>query len=238
MGAQAENPVDFTHKDDEYHREVPVELGAFFLSKYEMTQGQWYRLSRGLKPSEYSAENPGVTVERTHPVERVSWTMCDELLKEHGLVLPTEAQWEYACRTNKNPNWPWSTGSVRKSLQGYANVADSSASVQSWKREKGLRDGHTIHAPVGTFHPNAFGLCDMHGNVWEWCRDQKCDYLNSTVDKDGLRVSAESQEERVIRGGCFARDAAYARSAFRNYGLPEQKGNDLGIRPARRIDPN
>jgi len=238
MGAQAENPEDFTHKDDEYHKEDPVELGAFFLAKYEMTQGQWYRLNRGLKPSEYSAEYRAVKVEMTHPVERVSWTMCRDLLEEHGLVIPTEAQWEYACRTNKDSSWPWSTGTVRKSLQGYANVADSSANVESWKREPDLKDGHTIHAPVGTFLPNAFGLCDMHGNVWEWCRDQKCDYLDSTVDKDGLRVSAGAKQERVIRGGCFARDADYARSAFRNYKLPDQKANDLGIRPARRVASN
>ena len=107
-----------------------------------------------------------------NPVEQVSWEDCDLWLGRLGLVLPTEAQWEYAARGGTTtPRW---TGLGTDGLAKAANLADAfcqqNDGPSSWKYES-WNDGYAVHAPVGSFAPNPFGLHDVLGNVWEWCRD-------------------------------------------------------------------
>ncbi|MEW6746258.1 MAG: SUMF1/EgtB/PvdO family nonheme iron enzyme [Planctomycetota bacterium] len=216
----------------------PVSLDAFFISKYEVTQGQWLRLT-GENPSAYAPgfSVEGVEITLAHPVEKVSWPDCVGALARLGLVLPTEAQWEYAARAGTDT--PWYTGRERETLRGAANVADEycklHGGMKSWVYEE-WADGYLVHAPVGTFRPNNFGLHDMHGNVWEWCLDTYGDYrFAEPRPRDGL-LEQEDWFFRVARGGGFRFSAIDARSANRLASPPGQRDEEHGLRPARAID--
>ena len=242
MGAQSEDP-QAPNYDPQIQRgeEGPVheiELEPFFISKYEMHQGQWTRFT-GDNPSVYS---PGkllgeVAITDTHPVEQVSWELCSEVLARLGLELPTEAQWEYAARAGSTT--PWTTGAEKESLLGYANLADLSAARiganyptrADWPE---LDDGFPVHAPVGYFQPNGFGLHDMHGNVWEWCRDAYGLYSLPVHEGDGEREVFDNTN-RVSRGGGFYHGPIQARSSHRNNSAPEFGINHLGLRPVRAL---
>jgi len=210
-----------------------VELDAFFLSKYEMTQGQWVRLM-GVNPSTYQKRMPsGAIVTAQHPVEAVSWLDASEAMRRLGLVLPTEAQWEYGARAGTNSVW-W-TGNDKSTLQGAANLADAhckaSGAPPSWRFDEDLNDGHTTHAPVGSFRANAFGLHDVAGNVLEWCRDHYGPYTVPPAPGDGLRIHAGARL-RVARGGSWAFVAQDARSANRGDSRPGRRDAGTGLRPA------
>lgn len=220
-----------------------VKLAAYFISKYEMTQAQWERATSS-NPSEYDTRKRfnGKEVTRLHPVEAVSWYECERTLNWLGLALPTEAQWERAARAGKST--PWSTGSERNSLEGFANLPDKTAvrAGAAWEGLKDwpeLEDGWVVHAPTGSFLPNAFGLHDVHGNVWEWCLEPLEGYEQPVDDGDGRRKEAagpKARDTRLVRGGCFLTAASLCRSAYRAVDPPEARLNTLGVRPARRVD--
>jgi formylglycine-generating enzyme required for sulfatase activity/serine/threonine protein kinase len=213
-----------------------VTLAPFFLSKYEMTQAQWVRLV-GKNPSQYGpgAKSGGRVCDLRHPIEQVSWHECDLWIGRLGLALPTEAQWEYAARAGTTaPRW---SGLEPKDLAKAANLADaffkdnggpSSLKYEPWS------DGFGVHAPVGSLAPNPFGLHDVLGNVWEWCRDSWGGYGVEPRAGDGLR-SPPASKARVLRGGAFNYDASNVRSAIRYNISPEFRYSNLGVRPARPI---
>jgi formylglycine-generating enzyme required for sulfatase activity len=236
MGAQKAAPdgpnFDPAARDDETPHEVT--LAPFFLARHELTQGQWARLWSGdaslRSPSQYKAGHDvaGSQITMANPVESVDWTMCDTLLTRHGLVLPTEAQWEYGCRAGTTT--PWIVDLT--ALKTVANVASQDAKPYgvSWTLES-WQDGHVVHAPVGAYASNNFGLYDMHGNVWEWCRDWYGTYRTERPG-DGLR-SGSGSSGRCYRGGSFSGPAAFARSAGRLHVAPALRNFVLGCRPAR-----
>ncbi len=259
MGAQREDPRKPNFDANAQDIEGPVHevhLDAFFLSKYEMTQGQWRRFV-GKNPSFYSSHNYNSNWDRTrygtawenvptgkrndvmdlHPVEQVSWLDGANVMGYLNLKLPTEAQWEFAARAGTNTVF-W-TGNEVASLQDAANLADSFAKSHggsgSWQYEKDLDDGFTVHAPVGSLKPNGFGIHDLHGNVFEWCRDEYGSYADIKVkDGDGERL-APGIRFRMWRGGCFAHSAVDARISQRSLITPDNRGNLRGIRPAAKI---
>src|SRR6185503_3453921 len=162
MGAQKSDPNGASYDPESEGNEGPIQevaLSPFFMSKYEMTQGQWLRFT-GKNPSRYDprSEFGGHRSTLLHPVEQVSWTTCSEVLSRMDLLLPTEAQWEYAARAGTLSVW-W-TGDVKESLAGAANVADSfcrkNGGPSVWVYEDWLDDGYSVHAPVGSYAPNAF----------------------------------------------------------------------------------
>jgi len=244
MGAQSrdENAPNYDPAADRDAGPVrTVELAPYFLSKYELTQGQWARLTGGEYPSWFKLGNKytgmPVRVGDSHPVEQVSWDMCDALLARHGLLLPTEAQWERGCRGGTST--PWCTGGTPKSLEGFANVLDQTGQKVPpvWPGGEAFDDRFKGPAPVGTYDPNAFGLCDVHGNVWEWCRDWFGPYTNPPNPGDGLRDPGPGSGDRVNRGGSCHSPARHMRAAVRLHYAPAIRSSYLGVRPAREITP-
>jgi formylglycine-generating enzyme required for sulfatase activity/serine/threonine protein kinase len=243
MGAQKTDPSGHNYDPQALDDESPVhevELSEFFLSKYEMTQGQWLSIA-GHDPSYYG---PGFSLnghvnDLSHPIENVSWLECTAIMSRVGLTLPSEAQWEYACRAGTET--PWSTGAERESLRGNVNLADQSfvrfggqkSIAEQWPD---LDDGWVVHAAVGIFAANAFGLHEVHGNVWEWCLDgYDPQFYASSPDLDP--VAPWAGLPHVNRGGSFNFTAAEARSASRNRDSSENRAGTLGLRPARAITP-
>src|SRR5262249_12111823 len=154
------------------------------------------------------------------------WLSCNTQLAHLGLVLPTEAQWERACRAGTST--VYSSGTDPETLKEVGNISDAYAKAHGasgdWGSFAPWDDGNTCIAEVGSYRPNAYGLHDMHGNVSEWCRerwDGIADYTNLTLDSEARRgvpggsVPKESEDKCVNRGGFFAGDPAAARSAAR-----------------------
>ncbi|MEW6743942.1 MAG: formylglycine-generating enzyme family protein [Planctomycetota bacterium] len=200
-----------------------------------MTQAQWERVM-GKNPSYYTERGAGGP---THPVQNVDWGMCSATCARIGLVLPTEAQWEYACRGGTATVW-W-TGDDQATLEGAANLFDRGGPVRNPDvSARGVpmpwADLHRGHAPVGIFRPNAFGLHDIHGNVWEWCLDWYGSYRLGHREGDGLLQAPDGAARyRAGRGGSFFDAAIDARSGNRDHDTPEYRNIILGCRPAARI---
>ena len=227
-----------------------IRLTPFFLSKYEMTQAQWRRLVEDTSrapatPSKFAAGSTrfGQQFQWTNPVEQVHWHMCTDLLSRHGLALPTEAQWEFACRARTET--PWWTGAELTSLAGCANVLDVSATTANapWldPSVSGFDDGLPAHTRVDALRSNAFGLHHMLGNVAEWCQDWYGSYDLATRAGDGLRLAPGSlgagQNDRIVRGGSFTSPPTRCRSADRTGVGPYKPYHSIGVRPARTIYP-
>jgi formylglycine-generating enzyme required for sulfatase activity len=192
----------------------------FCLGKYEVTQEQWQAVM-GANPARFKGAKS--------PVERVSWNDCrafiDKLNQNVGkpgvrFSLPTEAQWEYACRAGTSTRW--SFGDDEASTDQYA-----------WWDEN---SGNTTH-PVGQKKPNAWGLYDMHGNVWEWCADWYGeDYYKQSPRNDPPGPTTGSS--RVLRGGCFRfENPKNFRCAFRYMDYPKRPNDHHGLRVAGTLAP-
>jgi len=161
-------------------------------------------------------------------VSTVSWFDAIAVLGRHGLDLPTEAQWEYACRAGTST--PWATGADSASLAGFANVRIPQLETMLL----------TEKAPIGSFRPNAFGIHDQHGNLFEWCRDGytgAADYSVTPDESTGEHV-VSSATLRAFRGGCYRDEANLARSAFRLGKDPNSRVPTIGIRARRDLMPD
>ena len=191
----------------------------------------------GRKP-EYSWRNPGFKQLDSHPVVNITWQdavdFCQWLSRKEGKTyrLPTEAEWEYACRASTATRY--STGSDPESLVDGANLYDASTKkvFMQWEKFAVTRnDGFEFTAPVGSFRPNRFGLYDMHGNVWEWCSDWYDEnyFGKSPIDDP---QGPKSGELKVRRGGSWHSWPLYVRSSFRNWNSPETRYVLLGFRIA------
>lgn len=229
-----------------------VQLSSYFLSKFEMTQGQWARLT-GVNPSAY---RPGVkwvkewlTDEDSdyllHPVEQVSWIDCDKWLRRVGLSLPSEAQWECGARGGAESRFSSGIDELVVSLKGVANVRDETmkqGGLEHWESYEEGTDGAVVHWAVGTGEANKFGLHDVHGNVIEWCLDgyaagprgyDGAEYVSSS-DVDPVAVG-RSDLLCIIRGGCFRLMRIDAEPARRAYYPVSFAGSGCGVRPARAV---
>ena len=202
------------HDDRETQHCVTLTEG-FWLGKYEVTQAQWKSVM-GSNPSHFTGDNL--------PVENVSWNDCQEFIRKVNAEaerqfggearLPTEAEWEYACRAG-------STGA-------FAGTGDLGS--------MGWYDGNSgskTH-PVGQKRPNAWGFYDMHGNVWEWCSDRAGAYPGGSVTDP---AGAASGGSRVLRGGGWDNFARDCRSASRAGVNPGSRDGDSGFRLARSAGP-
>jgi formylglycine-generating enzyme required for sulfatase activity len=166
----------------------------------------------GVNPSHFKGDNL--------PVETVRWIeateFCKKLSRKDGKTyrLPTEAEWEYACRAGSTG--AYSFGSSQSSLGDYAWYGYG-------------KSGKRTH-PVGTKRPNAFGLYDMHGNVWEFCRDfYDSGYYNKSIRTDPEKTQSNAIG-RVLRGGGWDGDAGICRSAYRFGNHPRRRSGSFGFR--------
>jgi len=184
----------------------------------------------------YSWRNPGFKQGDDHPVLNVTWhdavRLCEWLSRTEGKKyrLPTEAEWEYACRAGTRTRYH--NGDAPEALLQAANVFDAD-SKQNWPQWAAFaltgKDGFAFTAPVGSFAPNAFGLYDMHGNAWEWCADWHSEtyYAESPVnDPQGPAAG----EVRVRRGGSWHTWPFYARASYRNWNAPTTRYTLVGMR--------
>jgi formylglycine-generating enzyme required for sulfatase activity len=196
-----------------------VELSPFVIAKYEVTQEVWERVMGSNRSSFRDfPESP------SHPVEEVSWNDAQAFCQATGLKLPTEAQWEYAARAGTRT--AFYNGPI---TQLSCTPLDPLLDAIGWYCGN---SGNRTH-PVGEKAPNAFGLHEMHGNVWEWCKDV---YDSSFYEKPEARKKDPDATTgswlRVVRGGGWIYDARLCRSAERIRGAPSDRSTDLGFRPA------
>ncbi len=223
---------------DEGPRFVAEVPGPFWMSRCEITNAQ-YRLFR----PDHSSGNidtywkdrvgPGPSLDGDdQPVVRVSWheakAFCEWLGQQLGKTvrLPTEPEWEWACRAGTDSRFHCDPAELDK----YANLADASLrSIKPWAlRDNERNDGVAVSASVGRYLPNAWGLCDMHGNVAEWCESVYQPYpLNVTSESD---ATADPEAPRVIRGGSWDDRPRRTRSAFRLSYPPSQRVYNVGFR--------
>jgi formylglycine-generating enzyme required for sulfatase activity len=215
-------------ENEEGHRnnESPqhqVTIAPFYMGKFPITQAQWEAVM-GTNPSHFT--------EAKRPVEMVSWEetikFCDQLSLKTGHVycLPSEAEWEYACRAGTTT--PFYFGeTITTDLANYDGEEPRAL------RSKGIFRKETTD--VGSFPPNAFGLYDMHGNVWEWCQDWHNSKYYANSPSENPR-GPEKGTERVVRGGSWEDDARFCRAASRRYaGGPGARFYDLGFRLVRHL---
>jgi formylglycine-generating enzyme required for sulfatase activity len=202
--------IDFLPSEAPKHR-VRI-TRPFYLGIGEVTQAEYERVM-GSNPSQFKGDP-------IRPVEMVNWDEASAFCRKLGELppeqtartvyrLPTEAEWEFACRAGTTTTW--SSGDDEALLKEHAWFSGNS--------------GGTTH-PVRQKAPNSWGLYDMHGNLWEWCQDGYQDQLPGGVDP----AVAQSASARVIRSGSCSGSAAYCRSAFRRGDSPSIRGVNLGFR--------
>lgn len=181
-----------------------------------------------------SWRNPGFEQKGDHPVVFVSWNdaraFCTWLSRKSRktVLLPTEAQWEYACRAGTQTEYPW--GETADEGKGWLNAADQSLKkVVPGIRWPGLNweDGYVFTSPGASFKANAFGLYDMTGNAWHWVQDQDSAYPTSAV-RDPMGGSGGNV--RIIRGACWRDNAKMCRSADRRRLAPGTHNDSSGFR--------
>lgn len=198
------------HKANNYHQHPVTLTRAFLIGVTEVTQAQ-YRAVTGKNPSVFKGDNL--------PVDNVSWDdavkFCELLSAKTGKTvrLPTEAEWEYACRARTTTRYYFGDD------PDHAQLAD-----HAWYEVNSARQTH----PVGQKKPNDWGLHDMGGNVWEWCSDVfRGPYEDKTVtDPQGPPTG----DIRVLRGGCWETGPLSARSANRGGGLATRATSRFGFR--------
>jgi len=214
MGSPAS---ELKREDDETQHRVRISKG-FYLGAYEVTQAQ-YKAVMGANPAHFKKGG-------NYPVEMINWndavTFCKKLSAKEGKTyrLPTEAEWEYACRAGTTT--PFAFGQTIST-----DRANYDGNYIYGSGRKGVLRKATM--PVGSFRPNAWGLHDMHGNVWEWCGDwYGKDYYGQASATDPRGPS--SGPSRVLRGGSWLNYPVRCRSADRNSSSPDTRSTYLGFR--------
>ena len=189
--------------------EIPhtVHLSAFTIDKFEVTQEQFEKVMEN-NPSDFHGKNL--------PVEQVTWFEGRDYCKAVGKRLPTEAEWEKAARGGTDTIYYW---------------GDAINGDYAWYWDNSQRISH----PVGTRKPNAFGLHDMSGNVWEWVADYYEDTYYSSGPKENPKGPFTSKY-RVIRGGSWRDLSDFLRTTRRNYDLPAGRFNHIGFRCAKSLE--
>ncbi|WP_299491464.1 formylglycine-generating enzyme family protein [Acaryochloris sp. IP29b_bin.137] len=220
--------------DDEEARESregpqhSVKVSRFWMGQYPITQAQWRivaqyeRVNRDLDPdpSEFKGD--------LNPVEQVSWydavEFCDRLSQRTGrnYRLPTEAEWEYACRAGTTTPFHFGATLSAQYSNYYAQETYGPGEVGEFREKT---------TPIDYFQiGNAFGLIDIHGNVWEWCLDHWHENYEKAPTDGSAWLTNEEKTDRIVRGGSWYSDPRYCRSATRYHNDPDYTIYNLGFR--------
>jgi formylglycine-generating enzyme required for sulfatase activity/tRNA A-37 threonylcarbamoyl transferase component Bud32 len=200
-----------------------VNVPEFYLGQTLVTQAQW-QVIMGNNPANFQGNDK-------LPVEYVSWldsmNFCKKLSKKTGRTykLPSEAQWEYACRGGNTT--PFAFGeTITPVVVNYHGNYPYGGATKGENRQK--------TTPVYSFPPNLFGLYDLHGNVWEWCLDEWFDsYNGAPIDgtaRSDINDLQDGEKKRLMRGGSWYGNATYCRSAYRNYNAASNCDYNIGFR--------
>ena len=203
-------PTEIGHHISETQHEVTL-TKPFYMGKYEVTQEQWEKVM---------GNNPSQVKGAKLPVTNASWENCQEFIKRlnantsGGYRLPTEAEWEYACRAGTTTSYSFGDR-LTKAIANYASGPQGRTKA------------------VGSYNPNAFGLHDMHGNVWEWCEDWRGAYpAGAVIDPKGPAMG----ERRILRGGSCDGVSDCRSSGRINFGSPAYRVAFNGFRLAKTIN--
>lgn len=199
------SPISEVGREFETQHEVTI-TKPYYMGKYEVTQEQWKAVM---------GTNPSFTKGGKLPVTDVSWHDSQEFIKKlnketgYGFRLPSEAEWEYACRAGTKTAYSFGDRITKDDAKYGGSTISAPAAIESYK-------------------PNAFGLYHMHGNVWEWCEDWKADYpAGAVTDPQGPAMG----NGRVLRGGCFlSPNSSFLRSAYRLDSIPTNTYTINGLR--------
>ena len=216
------SPTGESGRDDDEGPQHEVELDTFYLARTPVTNAQYRRF---LEDPQRTAEvetpecwdNPQYNHDE-QPVVGVSWTEAKAYCEWAGLLLPTEAQWEYACRAGTRTRY-------------HSGNDEADLAKVGWY---GGNSKYRLQR-VAQLEQNGWGLYDMHGNVDEWCEDAFDSYGKRPRVSDGLRKQPVGDAFRVLRGGAFGSFARHLRSAIRYYWRLGLRGDDVGFRPAQGI---
>jgi len=215
----------------------------FYMGMYQVTQHEWEAIM---------GTNPSDIIRDDLPVNLISWNDSQEFVqklnekefqnkKKYKYRLPTEAEWEYACRAGSTTMFYFDH--KKESLDDYIWHYKNSKTTQEVFIEKGIfnkelvkvtKSGRMMH-PVGQLKPNKFGLYDMHGNVFEWCEDWFSEYPSDTVVDPIGSPKEQFVKCRIFRGGSYMNFAGYAASAHRDSRVPKYKTEVLGLRLVKEV---
>ncbi len=223
MGAPPDEPESEARERPQHK----VRVSQFLMGRYPVTQAQWQvvagydRVDKDLNPDPSNFK--GVN----RPVEQVSWEEAQEFCQrlssktKKDYRLPSEAQWEYACRAGATT--PFHFGAtIMPELANYDTTSSYNGSPTN--------EVHGKTTDVGSFPANEWGLHDMHGNVWEWCEDDYHDDTDASADDRAWIESDRTETGRLLRGGSWNYDPRYCRSASRINGTRDCRYNDIGFR--------
>ncbi len=222
------SPAEEEGRRDSEGPQHTVTVPKFFMERFQVTQAQ-YEAVMGINPSRLQGAN--------RPVEKVTWNdavaFCEKLSEQTGRTyrLPSEAEWEYACRAGTTTPFHFG-GTITTDLANYRGT--------DWEYEGNTILGNYGQGPKGVFREettdggsfsaNVFGLYDMHGNVWEWCQDVWHDNYEGAPTDGSAWTEGGNQSLRVLRGGSWSNDPGVCRSAFRYGGAPGDALGNVGFR--------
>jgi len=199
MGSSETEWVEYEEWGNERQHKRTIS-NAFYLSQTQVSKAQWRSIMR---------TDPGKFRGDAMPVEEVSWFDCKRFCELSGVRLPSEAEWEYACRAGTTTAYSFGDSITKEQV-----CFDSEEPVA-----------------CGSLPANPWGFHEMHGNVWEWVEDAYAAYPKEAGGQEAVEGDASSN--RVLRGGSWHGDAIYLRSSNRSYGTPGSTSDDLGFRVAR-----
>ena len=211
--------------DESPQHEVTLSKG-FYIGKFPITRGQWEEVM-GVTPwKDFSQETSSMAL----PAVFISWNDLQKFISRINQIdvgityrLPSEAEWEYACRAGTDTMW--SFGEDRHALGDYAWYIDSESDAENQNAFE-----------VGNKKPNPWGLHDMHGNVWEWCNDvYDYNYYSTSTSTDPIGPRSKPKSPRVARGGYFRYFTRHSRSASRNARNPDARHRVIGARLVKEI---
>jgi formylglycine-generating enzyme required for sulfatase activity len=242
MGSQNDEPERRVNEGPQHE----VTVSDFFISKYPITQAQWQAVSALSQVNRELNSDPSWFKGANRPVEQVSWhdavEFCARLSKETGreYYLPTEAEWEYACRAGTTTPFHYGE-TITTDLANYRGTdyeyAGKTYAGNYGQGPHGRYRKETTE--VGSFPANAWGLYDLHGNVWEWCADEwhssYTDKPKALKENGNLRWSlaeplAADEVPRSLRGGSWDNGPRYCRSAIRRNFHPVERSSYNGFR--------